>query len=111
MLIRIVRMFFKEENVKDYFQILDETKEQIRNFDGCLKLEILQDLNQEHIITFYSYWRDKKALDNYRHSGFFMENWRKTKKLFSEKPMAFSCILLDEVAGIGSDKKLPSENN
>ena len=99
MLIRIVRMYFKEESVKDYLKIFENTKEQIRNFDGCLKLELLQDYSQEHIITTYSYWRDKKSLDSYRHSGYFMENWAQTKKLFSQKPMAFSCVKLDEVEG------------
>lgn len=103
-------MYFKEENINDYLRILEDTKEQIRNFEGCQKLEILQDLNQEHIFTIYSYWKDKKALDGYRHSGFFMENWRKTKKLFSQKPMAFSCVQLEDVAGKGSAEKPVSEN-
>ena len=105
MLIRIVRMYFKEEHTKDYLQIFENTKDGIRNFDGCLKLELLQDHNQEHILTTYSYWRDKKALDNYKTSGFFMENWAKTKKLFAQKPMAFSCIKLDEVEGKDSGEK------
>ncbi len=108
MLIRIVRMYFKEEHTKDYLQIFEDTKEGIRNFDGCLRLELLQDHNQEHILTTYSYWRDKKALDNYKSSGFFMENWARTKKLFSAKPMAFSCIKLDEVEGKEVEKGIKS---
>lgn len=99
MLIRVVRMYFKEENVQDFLALFDESKERIRNYEGCLKLELLQDHNQAHILTTYSYWRDKKALDNYRHSAFFMENWLQMKKYFAQKPIAFSCIKLEEVEG------------
>ncbi len=99
MLIRVVRMYFKEENVQDFLEIFNESKDRIRNFEGCLKLDLLQDINQEHILTTYSYWRDKKSLDNYRHSAFFMENWAQMKKLFDHKPVAFSCIKLEEVEG------------
>ena len=99
MLIRVVRMYFKEEHVDDFLQIFEESKERIRNFEGCQKLELLQDCNQKHILTTYSYWKDKKALDNYRSSAFFMENWLQIKKLFANKPTAFSCIKLAEVDG------------
>ena len=99
MLIRVVRMYFKEEHIQDFLTLFHESKEQIRNFDGCLKLELLQDYNQEHILTTYSYWRDKKSLDNYRHSAFFMENWAQMKKYFANKPIAFSSIKLVEVDG------------
>ena len=102
-------MYFKEEHTKDYLQIFEETKEGIRNFDGCLKLELLQDHSQEHILTTYSYWRNEKALDNYKTSAFFMKNWGQTKKLFSHKPMAFSCIKLEEVDGI--EVEAPTEKN
>ena len=104
MLIRIVRMYFKEDSVNDYLKIFEESKEQIRNFEGCLKLELLQDYSQEYIITTYSYWKDKKCLDNYRNSGLFMDTWGKTKKLFSQNPMAFSCIRLMEVPGMEMEK-------
>ena len=99
MLIRIVRMYFKEEHVKDFLQIFEGSKERMKNFDGCYKVELLQDLNQRNILTTYSYWRDKKAMDNYRHSAFFMENWAQMKKFFSQKPDAISCVKLDEVDG------------
>ena len=99
MLIRVVRMYFQEEHVNEFLEIFEESKDRIRQFEGCQKLELLQDYKQEHILTTYSYWRDKKALDNYRSSAFFMENWAQIKKLFANKPVAFSCIKLAEVDG------------
>lgn len=99
MLIRVVRMYFKEEHVQDFLKIFEESKDRIRNFDGCLKLELLQDYNQKHILTTYSYWRDIKALDNYRHSAMYMQNWAQMKKYFTTRPTAFSCIKLDEIDG------------
>ncbi|AHM59717.1 antibiotic biosynthesis monooxygenase [Flammeovirgaceae bacterium 311] len=99
MVIRVVRMYFKEEHIEDFLKLFNDTKDQIREFDGCMRLELLQDHGQEHILTTYSYWRDLKALDNYRHSALFMEVWSQMKKYFAAKPIAFSCKKLMEVEG------------
>lgn len=103
MVIRVVRMYFKEEHIEDFLKLFNETKEQIRNFDGCLKLELLQDHGQEHILTTYSYWRDLKSLDRYRHSALFMEVWSHMKKYFAAKPIAFSCKKIVSVDGIEAE--------
>lgn len=99
MVIRVVRMYFKEEHLEDFLKLFDNTKDQIRNFEGCQRLELLQDLGQEHILTTYSYWKDIKSLDRYRHSALFMEVWSQMKKYFAAKPIAFSCRQLVEVDG------------
>lgn len=110
MLIRVVRMYFKEEHVQDFLKIFEESKDRIRNFDGCLKLELLQDYNQKHILTTYSYWRDSKSLNNYSTSAVFMQNWAQMKKYFSRRPMAFSCIKLDEIDGIAMEAEKNEKN-
>ncbi|MBW3545437.1 MAG: DUF4188 domain-containing protein [Bacteroidetes bacterium] len=110
MVIRVVRMYFKEEHIEDFLRLFDETKDDIRNSDGCLKLELLQDHGQEHILTTYSYWQDLKSLDKYRHSALFMEVWSQMKKYFAAKPMAFSCKKIVEADGKESKKLEKAEN-
>ena len=90
MLIRIVRMTFEESKVGDFLEIFESTKNNIRQFSGCSKLELLKDFNASNVFYTYSYWEDEASLDEYRHSELFKEVWGETKKLFSDKPLAFS---------------------
>ena len=90
MLVRVVKMTFKENEVENFKLLFESRKERIRNFPGCYYLELWQD--RLHPTTFftYSHWIDAAALDNYRHSEFFNETWSKTKQLFAGKPEAWS---------------------
>ena len=44
MIVRIVKLTFKKENIASFEQIFDETKDNIRNFKGCEFLELYQDI-------------------------------------------------------------------
>ncbi|MDX1904321.1 MAG: antibiotic biosynthesis monooxygenase family protein [Thermonemataceae bacterium] len=90
MIIRIVRMFFREEEVKTFLAIFEESKELIRHFEGCQHLELLQDADDKSVFCTYSYWESTEHLENYRQSTLFNTTWAKTKVLFREKPIAFS---------------------
>jgi len=90
MLIRIVRMTFQEDKVKDFLEVFAESKEKIKSFEGCSHLELLKDYHSPNIYLTYSCWKDDKALDNYRHSDLFKRVWSQTKPLFEAKPIAFS---------------------
>lgn len=98
MLVRIVRMTFREDAVGDFLQIFEDSKAAIRAFDGCEHLELMKDENQANIYYTYSHWNSESHLDEYRHSEFFEGTWSKTKKLFSDKPQAFSLKKFLEVA-------------
>ena len=90
MLVRIVKLTFKTENISSFEQIFEESKDRIRNFEGCQHLELYQDKNDPHIFFTYSYWKNEKALEQYRNSDFFKDTWSKTKELFDRKPQAWS---------------------
>lgn len=90
MLIRIVRMTFKPEEVENFLLFLENYKSQIRNFPGCTHLEILQDIDAPHIISTYSHWESPEALESYRISDLFTFVWGNTKIHFAAKPVAFS---------------------
>jgi len=97
MLIRIVRMHFKESGVAEFLTVFNRHKHDIRNFDGCSHLELLKDIDVPNTYITYSYWRDAGALENYRQSLLFENVWGKTKALFAERPQAFSVEKFIEV--------------
>lgn len=90
MLIRIVKLTLKKENIASFEQIFEETKNFIRNFEGCLHLELYQDREHSNIFFTYSQWEKEENLETYRKSEFFRNVWGKTKLLFEDKPEAWS---------------------
>ena len=99
MLIRIVRMHFKEGNERDFLKIFDLHKISIRNFPGCSQLQLLKDINDPLCLTTLSHWHAKENLENYRQSELFSIVWKKVKPLFSKKTEAFSFEEIETILG------------
>ena len=95
MLIRIVRMTFKEDKVDAFLEIFNNSKSKIRSFPGCRHLELHRDYNKGNIYITYSHCDDESCLNAYRNSPLFSDVWKSTKALFSEPPRAFSNKLED----------------
>ena len=83
-------MTFKEENISSFEALFEETKETIRNFDGCQFLELYQDKKHPNVFFTYSKWEAEINLEAYRNSKFFESVWGRTKRLFQDKPEAWS---------------------
>lgn len=90
MIVRIVKMHFRPEEVETFRGLFDGWKERIRNFEGCVHLELWQDKNTPEIFFTYSHWESSNHLDSYRNSELFGSVWPQTKALFAEKPQAWS---------------------
>ena len=90
MFIRIVKMSFHEENIPKFMENFNLIKEKIRNSPGNRYLELYQDKNNPEIFFTYSYWETEADLENYRNSELFYDVWQFTKKLFNDKPEAWS---------------------
>ena len=90
MIIRIVKMHFRAEEVNSFLQLFEERKSMIRNFSGCQHLELWQDSNEPGIFFTYSWWSSESALNAYRDSSFFDDTWALTKQKFAAKPEAWS---------------------
>jgi quinol monooxygenase YgiN len=90
MLVRVVKMTFRDDAVDTFKALFESRKEQIRNFEGCTHLELWQDRMHHTIFFTYSHWIHADALDTYRNSAFFEDTWQQTKQLFAAKPEAWS---------------------
>lgn len=90
MIVRIVRMQFKPEEVENFLSVFRENMKAIRNFKGCNHLELLHDLNDRSILTTLSHWEDENDLEAYRNSELFSKVWSKVKPMFRERTNAFS---------------------
>ncbi|WNB17203.1 putative quinol monooxygenase [Marivirga arenosa] len=92
MVIRIVKMTFKEGKVDDFLEIFNKYKSAIRNQKGCNHLELWRDKDNTNTFSTYSIWDSEEYLNNYRGSEIFGLVWPATKALFSEKPQASTHI-------------------
>ena len=90
MIIRIVKMVFREEEVESFKELFEERKSLIRNFEGCTHLELWQDKSNPSIFFTYSWWQSEEHLNLYRTSHFFDATWNLTKQKFAAKPEAWT---------------------
>ncbi|TVZ53330.1 putative quinol monooxygenase [Dokdonia sp. Hel_I_53] len=96
MIVRLVKLRFRESEISSFLINFEEIKSTIRSFDGCEYLELLQDTDDVCIFFTHSHWRSIQDLENYRNSAFFKNIWSQTKTKFSGKPEAWSTISLDK---------------
>ncbi|QJW91031.1 antibiotic biosynthesis monooxygenase [Spirosoma taeanense] len=95
MLVRIVRMTFREEKLAEFHAIFDSSKQHIRAFPGNRHLELLRDPDQPSVRMTYSLWDSADALETYRQSDLFRTTWAATKALFADRAVAFSAEQLE----------------
>lgn len=90
MLTRIVKMSFHEENIPKFLENFNLIQHKIRNAKGNRYLLLYQDQKNKSVFFTYSHWESEQDLNNYRDSELFFGVWSFTKKLFNEKPEAWS---------------------
>ena len=97
MIVRIVKMGFRNDAINAFLNNFEANKHKIRNFEGCEFLELYRDKNDTSIFFTYSYWNSESDLEMYRHSNLFKSVWEKTKPLFNMKPEAWSVDKLESL--------------
>jgi quinol monooxygenase YgiN len=90
MIVRIVKMKFKPGKTEEFLLLFRANRARIGSFEGCSKLELLNDCNDPDTFFTYSIWDKEESLENYRNSELFSSVWSKTKILFDAKPEAWS---------------------
>ena len=99
MIVRIVKLTLIPENLpvfKSHFELI---KGEIRNFPGCLHLELLAEKGNPSVLFTYSHWGSEAHLEAYLKSPFFKDTWSKVKPLFGAPAAAWS---LEKVSGAGA---------
>jgi heme-degrading monooxygenase HmoA len=97
MVIRIVKMVFRPEEITAFKALFESRKSMIQNFEGCTHLELWQDKQHPAIFFTYSWWQSEELLHNYRDSNFFDETWAITKAKFAAKPEAWTVEALHQL--------------
>ncbi len=92
MITRIVKMTLKPESIEGFNEIFYASQKLIRAFEGCNRLELMNDINNECIYFTFSYWNTEEDLNIYRNSYLFKNTWSKVKPMFSVKAEAWSLI-------------------
>jgi len=90
MIIRIVKMTFRDDSSETFKEFTISIKNTIKSFDGCLKLNVLRDKHNSNTFFTYSHWESEEHLNRYRDSDFFKTTWAKTKQWFADKPEAWT---------------------
>jgi heme-degrading monooxygenase HmoA len=83
-------MSFHPQNIPAFLENFELMKDKIRNAPGNRLLELYQDKNNPEVFFTYSFWEQESDLENYRNSELFYDVWQFTKKLFNDKPEAWS---------------------
>jgi quinol monooxygenase YgiN len=90
MIRRIVRLRFRKNKAREFLIIFRENCQAIRNFEGCMSLELLQDTDDPNTYFTLSDWKSEAALQKYRRSALFRSTWKKMKPLFRAKAQAWT---------------------
>ncbi len=93
MIRRIVKLTILPGKEDTFKAIFNESKFKISSFEGCSKLELLQDINNPNVFFTYSIWNDLEQLNKYRSSDLFINIWSKLKLIFGDRPEAWSLNL------------------
>jgi quinol monooxygenase YgiN len=90
MITRIVKMHFREDALPEFLDLFNQISQEIRGFSGCKELKLLIDKKNKGIVFTYSKWESEEQLNDYRHSAFFSQTWKRTKSLFAHKAEAWT---------------------
>ncbi len=84
MVIRLVRMRFRSEEVERFLALYDRAYPVIVKQPGCHSVQLVREVNDPTAFATWSVWNDEASLDAYRRSAFFrnFSFWPEVKALF-----------------------------
>ncbi len=94
MITRFVKLTIKVDQIVAFQKAFSERNKVIESFQGCQKVELLQDVNDKRVFFTFSEWNKEDDLENYRNSDFFQDTWSTVKPMFDGKPEAWSLNVL-----------------
>ena len=91
MVIRLVSLKCKPEDVGAFRLFLHDSAPRVRDFSGCFSLQIVNDVADSTSFFTISTWRDVDALEAYRTSPLFNQVWPRIKAFLREPARASTC--------------------
>ncbi|MDR6782574.1 putative quinol monooxygenase [Pedobacter africanus] len=92
MLVRLVKMHFHPEFIKEFQQLFKAVQPRISAFEGCHSVQLLQDHDDPSVFFTISHWQDEQHLNAYRNSELFRTTWAQVKPNFRIKAEAWSLL-------------------
>ncbi len=92
MITRIVKMYFRKEEINNFKNLFETMKDRIEAMEGCEGVNLVQDISNARIFFTLSKWKEESNLEDYRSSDLFFETWTKTKAMFEKKAEAWSTM-------------------
>lgn len=90
MIVRLVKMTFRPEEVGRFMDLFEGWRPRIAAFPGCRHLELLRDTRDPRVFFTYSLWTAPADLEAYRNSAVFAGVWPVVKALFAEPAEAWT---------------------
>ncbi len=90
MITRIVKLTIDPDKISKFISLFEENKNFIASYEGCQKLSLFQDNQNQNIVFTYSIWENENALTNYKNSELFNKIWSIAKQTFADRPQAWS---------------------
>jgi heme oxygenase (mycobilin-producing) len=90
MIVRLVKMTFRAEEVATFQDLFEGWRHRIIAFPGCRHLQLLHDHADARVFFTYSEWDGPDDLEAYRHSDVFAGVWPVVKKLFAAPAEAWT---------------------
>lgn len=88
-----MKLQFRQTEIATFIRIFDENKLNVSNFNGCLGMRLLKDIQNPCVFYTYSQWESEEALNNYRKSTIFNMVWISIKPLFELPAEACSTVV------------------
>lgn len=94
---RFVRLEIDPAKTAAFMAIFEAVKEKVRHFEGCRGLWLYNDVGSPSVFYTISLWDSDAALEAYRHSELFLDNWAQMRELFAGKATAYTMELLQKL--------------
>ncbi len=90
MITRLVKLEFLPQHADRFAAFFEGEAEGIRRVAGCHSVQAFRDRDEPTRFFTQSVWDSPQALEVYRASAFFRNNWRTVKVWFAAPPAAWS---------------------
>lgn len=90
MIIRLVKMTFRADEVARFQALFEGWRHRIIAFPGCRHLQLLHDVRDPRVFFTYSEWDGPEDLEAYRRSDVFASVWPVVKVAFDAPAEAWT---------------------